>query len=434
MYTQGNRRRQEFYVNRRPIHSRLLSAALEDAYHSRIMLGRFPSCVLHIDLDYRLVDVNVHPAKTEVKFSAEAMVRAVVQRAVSQALDERDSRPAFRTAAPEKKSASLPAAAPPEEQPKPRPKVPKTVEALDFYAELTPKEYRKLAGLPDPPQKADSAGMAAPKSVGVESRDGQTPPKQPRSAPYGFSLRTIAPADRNGEGELHQQKLYFSYTAEKPPESTKTEPAGSAPPVPASKMESATAQDIDLPWRIIGEAFDTYILVEQGEDLLLVDKHAAHERIRYEAFLAADAGSMAQVLLQPVVFTPEASEFELLMGERELLAEIGFEVEDFGGGSLIVRTAPDEIDREEVEATLDEFAEGLAVARRASRTEKREALLRLASCKAALKAGSVSTPAEREALVRRVMTWDDIRYCPHGRPVAAVLPKGEIEKRMGRTV
>ncbi len=415
-YTQGNRRRQEFYVNQRPINSRLLSAAVEDAYRGRLMLGRFPACVLHLDLPFDAVDVNVHPAKTEVKFADEPKVRELVRRAVSEALDERDTRVEFRT---------KPSAAPVPAQPRPAviptaPKVSEAAAALDFYAELTPKEYRKLAGLPEKrePEKPSA------------------PPEEKQETPsIGFSLRTLAPVDRQGS-ELHQQKLAFDYLTDhkaKPEETP--EPETSVQAEPEAKPEAGPEKtETAADWRIIGEAFDTYILVEQGEDLLLIDKHAAHERIRYEALLEADAGSMTQLLLQPVVFTPEAAERELLLGERELLREIGFELEDFGGGSLIVRTAPDEVASDEVEATLDEIADSLAVSRKLTRTEKREAALRLVSCKSALKAGSVTTPAEREALVRRVIAFDDIRYCPHGRPVAALLTKSEIEKRMGRQI
>ncbi len=475
-WSQGNRRRQEFFVNRRPVKSRLLSAAVEDAYRGSIMLGRFPACVLHIELELETVDVNVHPAKTEVKFALESVVRDAVRDAVAAALREADPRVELRERMVGSVRASVrraqsaqgtPAVPPPVRNGKPeKPRVnarpvPPQMRDEDFYREMTVSEYRKLRGL----DCAESGSAATKQTV---ARLNPTPSDAERRTETGsvIPLRTLAPVERRAEPEVRQQLFFGGVTLPDsrpvkpviapapttiPAHTPKTARVSADMPVqevvyePAEEPEKAaetvkmvlTAEEPQVTisadgWRTIGELFNTYILVERGDELLLIDKHAAHERMRYEALLESAPSSMSQMLMEPLVFTPEAAERELLLSESSLLREIGFEIEDFGGGSIIVRAAPDELERDECEAALDEIAENLAVSRRAPRTEKREAALRLVACKSAMRAGAVTTPAERDALVARVLGDDDIRFCPHGRPVVAVLSRGEIERRIGR--
>jgi DNA mismatch repair protein MutL len=203
----------------------------------------------------------------------------------------------------------------------------------------------------------------------------------------------------------------------------------------ASHADSGTAPQVDdLPkWKIVGEAFDSYIMVEDGTDLLFIDKHAAHERILFEQLSAEGQQPLSQMLMEPLVLRFDREELDILLSNRALLGDMGFEYEPFGGDSMLVRALPEEIDRADAQASLDEIALSLIENRRAPMTQRREEALRLVACKAAVKAGSPSTPAEKYALVARVMQFADVRYCPHGRPVAAVLKKSELEKRFGRT-
>jgi DNA mismatch repair protein MutL len=197
--------------------------------------------------------------------------------------------------------------------------------------------------------------------------------------------------------------------------------------------EYAKPEVSPLKWKIIGEAFDSYIIVQDGEDILFIDKHAAHERILFEKLSAEENGSAPQLLIEPAVLQFDRDELDMLLSNSDLLGGMGFEYEAFGGDSIILRGMPGEIDRADAAASLQEIAASLAENRRAPITQRREEALRLVVCKAALKAGSISSYAEKYALVQRVMEFEDIKYCPHGRPVAAVLKKYELEKRFGRT-
>lgn len=345
---QGNRSKQEFFVNGRPVRSRLLSAALEEAYKNRLMVGRYPACVLHVDLPPQTVDVNVHPAKWEVKFAYEKPVFDAVYLAVKSATNDGETARASVSATRAVRFDEAPAAE--------QVTIPKHV---DFYKTMTASEYR---------------AKAAPPPAAVEVN-------QPVTAVYRADV--------------------------------------TPPPAIAS-------------WRIAGEVFATYIVVEDGDDVLFIDKHAAHERIIFERLKAQDLKPLSQVLLTPVVFEPEHGEREALMDNREVLEELGFDIDDFGGGSVIIRAAPGEISRDDAAAALGEIAEAFYEHRREGLIDKRARALNLVACKAALKAGSVTTFAERYALVERVLGSDDIRYCPHGRPVVTVLSRGDLERGSGR--
>ena len=185
------------------------------------------------------------------------------------------------------------------------------------------------------------------------------------------------------------------------------------------------------PWRMAGEVLDTYIIVEQGDKVLFIDKHAAHERLNFDRMKAEGYQPMVQALLEPVVFTPPAEEGAALLAQLPLLGRFGFEAEDFGGGALIVRAAPSDVAAGEIPDVLSELAGRLLTGGAADPGAARDALLHTMACKAAIKGGWVSDPAELRVLVDRVQSGE-IKYCPHGRPVAVKLTKYELEKMFKR--
>ena len=349
--TRGNRAWQSFFVNNRYIKSRLLSAAVEEAYRNQIMVGRFPACVLEIDMPVQAVDVNVHPAKTEVKFLSEKEVFDAVHYAVLSTLSKAPGRPEWRS--PERPAAPVPPEKPTAIQP-PKPA---------FYQTMQAAEYRR---------QVTQAKPAAPAQPVLAS-----PVQIPRPEP--------APA--------RQQSFELPKAAPKPqpaPEPTiKPEPQ----PVPEKVPQVPRQQELPVPeqpFRIIGEALHTYIIVEQGEAVLFIDKHAA------------------------------------------LLTQYGFEVDDFGGGDLLIRQIPSDVDAEDAKALLQELAGKLLSGRTLNPESLRDNLLHSIACKSAIKAGWQTSDAELRRLVQEVLSRDDIKYFPHGRPVCVTLTKRQLEKQFGR--
>ena len=186
-------------------------------------------------------------------------------------------------------------------------------------------------------------------------------------------------------------------------------------------------------WRIVGEVMRTYIIVEEDDHVLFIDKHAAHERVLFEKFRAQEHPMMAQGLLQPLVADLSREEAAAVLENRELLESFGFGIDDFGDGSVLLRQVPGDLDPAEAERTLQELAGQLLEGRQADPGAVRDELLHTVACKAAIKAGYVTAPAELEALVREVLERDDIKYCPHGRPVCVTMTQAFLEKQFRRT-
>ena len=387
--TRGNRAWQSFFVNNRYIRSRLLSAAVEEAYRNQIMVGRFPACVLEIDMPVQAVDVNVHPAKTEVKFLSEKEVFDAVHYAVLSTLSKAPGRPEWK--APERQAAPVPPAKPAAIQP-PNP---------TFYQTMQAAEYRRQVAQTKPASPAQpvlASPVQIPKSEPAPQQSFELPKPAPKPVPAPAAKPEPQPA----------------------PEKAPQTPAQQALPVP------------EQPFRIIGEALHTYIIVEQGEAVLFIDKHAAHERIRFEALKKENHPVMAQLLLAPLPAELTREEAAAVLENAALLTQYGFEVDDFGGGDLLIRQIPSDVDVEDAKALLQELAGKLLSGRTLNPESLRDNLLHSIACKSAIKAGWQTSDAELRRLVQEVLSRDDIKYCPHGRPVCVTLTKRQLEKQFGR--
>ncbi len=439
----GSRSMQVFFVNGRFIKSQLLTAALEEGYRNQIMKGKFPGCVLSVTLPVTAVDVNVHPAKTQVKFAREHDVFDAVYHTVLDALD--------RTGAP--------AAAPAKEPPLTAPS------RQDFFQTMDAKTFRQGGGKPAP-QPAAPARPAWNTELRVPAKvadSGQASFYQTRrSAPAAQSALGRAPSSVTAPSEKPQISPAPAYRgalgqppasvaasaaerrAEEPtapapapmPEKT-TAPRPFVPAIPPEQLKltedlpgQTALETKEAPWRIAGEVLRTYIICESEDGCVwLIDKHAAHERINFDKLKNSQEPPMRQTLLAPIAAELSREDGALLLENLPLLEQFGFACEDFGGGALLVREVPADIAAADTVSTLEEFAECLRTGR--SPDEKREALLHTMACKAAIKGGWESDPAELRVLVDRVQSGE-IKYCPHGRPVAVKLTKYELEKMFRR--
>ena len=435
----GTRGRQLFFVNGRFVKSQLLAAAVEEAYRNRLLKGRFPGCVLHITLPVNEVDVNVHPAKTVVKFLSDKTVFDAVHYTVKDALD-REGQPApaekkpfyqtmtaqeFRETTPAPQGVKLPfvSGRPVGSAGADHPTVNRFAPAAPTVQ--TPRETVQPAAAPqgDVWQVRDAAPEAGKAFTVPSGREGAvyriTPPDTPEDSP----AREQAAAET--------ETVPAAVMPEKEPKNDTTLSAPEAAPVQQELEMPETADSGETPWRIAGEVLKTYIICEDGEqNVWLIDKHAAHERIRFDALKADPVPPMAQQLLTPAAVTLTAEEYGAVLESLDVLAGYGFLCEDFGDGAVLVREIPDYIRAEDAAATLEELARKLLL-QRADPAGARDELLHTMACKSAIKAGMTTDAAELAALVRQVQSGA-VRYCPHGRPVAVQLRKYEVEKMFKR--
>ena len=403
----GSRSCQYFFVNGRFIKSRTLMAALEEAYRNQHMVGKFPGCVLHVHTRLNGVDVNVHPAKTEVKFVSEKRAFDTVYHAVRGALEGEVRRP----------QAVIPAA---------RPRAHDTVTPNQTAFSAVCADPVRPVRPASPPPAARPAGYAAgplEPTGGLPLHDFARPRFESRPVPETADKGAAAAPAECGKPP-----------APSSPAGAAPRPAGPSPaperPAPAPGPQRAPAPETDT-WTVRGELFHTYILVEQGEKAYFIDKHAAHERMNFDRLKAAGYTPMVQRLLTPVVFTPAPEEGAALLQNLDVLSAFGFECEDFGGGAVLVRQCPDYVDAGDVEATLLELAGTLAEGGRADPDGARDALMATMSCKAAIKGGQKNGPEELRRVAEAVMSGA-VKYCPHGRPVAVELTRNQLEKLFKR--
>ena len=403
----GTRGYQHFFVNGRYIKSKTMTAALEQAYANQRMVGKFPGCVIHVTTKLSSVDVNVHPTKTEVKFVSERQIFDAVYHAVLSALSGSEApRPAMNL-----------------EKPKPVDTVTPNQTVLTLHDVARPVEKKPVA----PPVVVRNEPVR-PVAQPVKS--------QPIAAPVRTLSNPIVPEKKEipvWNAPAAVPVIPKAVEPEKPVALAKMEPVVERPPVVQPTPEEVTPAVPEVePWKMLGEAFNTYIIVEQGGKLLLIDKHAAHERIWFDKLKSRDWRPMSQMLMTPVVFKPAPEEHAILLEQSELLAEFGFEVEDFGGGALIVRQVPHDIDVEQTEPALVDLAGRMqTTGGRVDPSAARDALLHTMACKAAIKGGQKNGPAELEKVARAVMNGE-VKYCPHGRPVAIELTRAQLEKQFKR--
>lgn len=384
---------QFFFINSRLVKSQTAMAALEQAYRNSIMVGRFPGCVLNIECNSSFVDVNVHPAKIEVRFANEKPVFELVYYGVKNAIEMLDTPKEAHFSAP-------------------RP-IQTTVNGkIDFFKpkEEVPTQMQfKQESNPD-----DFWRVASPDVVRDKS------PKSEEAQNYVEESTTTA--------KLDLSKFTKPATSNEQQANNESETQEQTKPLP--KQEKA--ESVEVPdFRLVGEIFKTYIIIEMDGDCYMIDKHAAHERMNFEA-LKASTEIASQVLLSPVAVRLSREEYNAVLSNLDLYSKCGFAIEDFGNSTVLVRECPSILDGEDVSGLVEETASKLLDGKTDITPEQMDWIFHSASCRAAVKAGDKTSPYEMELFVKKLLANPNIRYCPHGRPVMIKLSKYDIEKQFGR--
>lgn len=386
--TRGTRSNQLFFVNGRHIRSKTMTAALEEAYRNRLMVGRFPYCVLCLTMPEHLVDVNVHPAKTEVKFLNERDVFECLRYGVQGALDRADGRVPM-TLPPQKHET---VGTPPAELKIASPRPLQQTARQPYFRTMTAEEYRAVA---------------------------QTLHDAPRVKPSEAVLRSVET----------QRKMPVEPSGKAP---VQTKPAAPEKPAAPASEEATLPVGSAADYRIVGEVLNTYIVVEQGREVLLIDKHAAHERILFEKLRASQEPILSQLLLEPILCKPEREEAAVLLDNEALLTHCGYAISDYGDGTLAIGQLPADLDPADAAATLTAMAGDLLAGKNSDPTALRDTLLHTIACKAAIKGGWHTDERERAALVGQVLSRNDLKYCPHGRPICVVMTAAQLERQFKR--
>ena len=451
--SRANRSMQLFFINGRYIKTRTAMAALEEAYKGNIMTGKFPGCVLHMTMDCSTLDVNVHPSKLEVRFTNERPIFDAVYHGVKSALLSGDNRSPIKEEEPLKpeilektatkiENEQLQFIYKPKEV-KPVEKSEKISEKDSVLKEDLKKEFvQKNVELDNLEESKSEPEIFMPKpsnfspmivsdcitvdpytasvrqklekataETGGENEEKETQVKTVKEDEEKFSEPTISQKDNEPSVVKNQDKLIDSFLS-----------------IAGVRLDS----ERDAPMKFLGEAFATYIILEKGNAILFIDKHAAHERLLYEK-LKRDCGkNYAQILLEPITVMLDKTEYDALLNNLSAMEDAGFEIDDYGMGTVVVRAAPQIVERDDIADTVVEMAGYLAKNKRDIMTEKMDWLYKNVACRAAIKAGDKSSEGELMALVEELMKNPDVKYCPHGRPICFTMTRHELEKRFMR--
>lgn len=418
----ASRTYQNFFINTRYVRTKTGSAALQEAYKNKIMIGKFPGCVLNLEMDVRTVDVNVHPAKIEVRFADEKPVFHAVYFAVQSAIGKLDAPLAPKLQRQIQRPLD---AVSMHELPRTEP-LPKQerMSLSDFKAVFGGSEQQSISR----PVQLNSPSL----DIAVDDDWAVTKTVTPYSGAVSDKISPAVPAKI--ENDATKTEKIATYISEAPvpfkQEAFSEDVFAQDEPVEAASVAVEVAEAGDI--RVIGEALSTYILLQQDEDLMLVDKHAAHERILYEQLKESIRYGTRQILLTPHTVTLSREEYGALSEELERLTELGFLVEDFGDCTVIVREIPIELGQRDVEAIISEIATNMIAGRRDLTPEVLDRLYFSIACRSAIKGGDKNHIIELEEIVKALQNHPEITHCPHGRPVVVRLGKYEIEKMFGR--
>lgn len=432
LFGRPNRNMQYFYVNGRYVRIPTAAAALDEAYKNSIMVGKFPGAVLNIELAPGSVDVNVHPAKTEIRFSNDRRIFEAIYYAAKSALAKEDSRPSFHV-----------------NKTTPQPAVNETRGSQMRFEDRVKSTWGT----------AVPAAAAAQKPLSEKESGGKLPSADAtvrNAVASPISSERMQPTDKKTESQVTVNGFHSSLATP----SVASQTVGSAPPanlrdshpvsfaeqvrqassspLPAEITQSVAeetppAQEKELPQiRLIGELFKTYILAEVGNKFIICDKHAAHERILFEQIRSRAQAGDSQLLLSPARVTLNAQDYDAVLNHLELFEKAGYLVEDFGMGTVLVRGTPVELGEADVAAVVCELAGELRKGKLSMQPEKLDWIYHNTACRAAIKAGDATSSQEMLQLLRTVLENDAVRYCPHGRPVLTEITKNELEKQFGR--
>ena len=489
----ASRSMQYFYINGRYVRNRTMMAGMEMAYKGTMMQGKFPGGILLLEMPTDLVDVNVHPAKTEVRFARENDIFDLVYHAVKLALaqpgtgerqfvfdelqNEKNNEKSkntenndilIDTTVKKNSFTGLSAVLPGQAEPgalHAHPSAPAAQPTQPIGAAPTASAGPALAGTPVSappaplkaaalPEKEDAStwttvaaaapiytdvSLHSPLRPDTDAAGEQSELEPPTFRPASSETQLdVEPEGLDGEDAEFRQDHMAAWSpapAPQPEEPQESAPVGFAGELPGTPEQMGfDVQEGPEPLRYVGEIFKTYILAERGEEICIIDKHAAHERQLFEK-LAADYGEVpSQLLLEPVVVELSAEEKTALLANLDLLESAGLEIADFGGSTVLLRSVPADVEQSSAEDLLIELADKLAKGSRDALNEKTEWVLHSISCRAAIKAGDKTSPQELMALAEKILSGEVPPFCPHGRPCVLKLTRKELEKQFGRIV
>ena len=412
----GNRSKQFFFCNGRSIKSQLLQAAVEQAYRNTMLTGRYPSCVIYLGISNAAVDVNVHPAKTEVKFRDEKKVFDAVYYAALSAIESEKASAQIHLS-PSTKAAVAPKS--------------------DFFKSMNSSDFiEKYSETPKSASPSFAPRTSAPVQTQVASERGTIIwDRTPDSTADGKTVReNVTPYKMSSESydkplptkDISIPQISNTANEEKQEEAATLQQA--------SVFEAAEPlAEAHHDFRFIGEAMKTYIIVEKNGELMLIDKHAAHERMIFDRLKSQGHEIMSQALLMPVTIRLSADEIELIEKNSNELAKLGFEIDLFGADSVILRGVPADTDAADAAPMVEEICEKLKQSKGLSQTDALDEILHTVACKAAIKAGWSTDESELVDIAKQVVSGK-VKYCPHGRPVAVTLTKKQLDKEFSRIV
>ncbi|MCR5522490.1 MAG: DNA mismatch repair endonuclease MutL [Clostridia bacterium] len=397
VFSRPNRNMQFFFLNNRCIKTGTCSAALSEGYKNSIMVGKFPACVINIDIDPSRVDVNVHPAKTEVRFSDERPVFNAVYSGVKNALALGDTRKQIFADTLVKRE---------------------NTQKYTGSAKQTAEQI-KMA-----PPRSDFWQHYTPQGKSVNALEGKKPAVT-TTFTANSPVETLQPDDERIDSR--EDILLNSRPIAEPVREEVPEPVIETP----EQLSGNDGFD-EQKFHLVGEAFTTYIICEYDKKLVIIDKHAAHERIIYERLKKEHGERSGQMLLAPVTVTLPKEEYSAVLENADLLSDSGFAVEDFGSGCVLVRECPMELEAAEIEEVISEIAGRFVEKKQDVSFEKLDWIFHSVACRSAVKAGNFTSEYEMEIFAKQLLSMPDIRYCPHGRPVLIEMTQRELEKNFGR--
>lgn len=436
-----NRTYQSFFINGRYIKSPLIMRAVEEAYKNQVMVGKFPVAVLNLEINPAFVDINVHPTKLEVKFSNESMIYQAVYHAVKEALYRIADIPKMKTFEQVKKEVTAPNH--------------DIIKGEQLKLELSERHPVKTADgqvVKTEPTPEQTKSNIEPKKVQSEDSEKR------KIELAREELRKAFPLDKDNSLKIAAPDFFSDRTkpvkaSEKPASVPEINNENVSPKNDAEK-EVISSNELNCPtdnpqptaevptvkeeknFRLVGQLFDTYIIIEIDDEMRIIDQHAAHERLNYEDLKkeSENRSTYSQGLAIPAVVKLSSTEFPVFEQNTEFISSLGFEAEDYGGGNVIIRSIPNAMVNDDIAETFVEIIQQLADNKREIITEKKERLLYTIACKAAIKANHRLDGKEQTELVKRVLSLENINTCPHGRPIMMTMTKKDIEKNFRRIV
>ena len=452
-----NRNYQSFFVNRRYIKSPMLTKALEEAYKNQIMIGKYPMAVLNIEINPELVDINVHPTKLEAKFSDEQLIYRCVYNGTKNSLYALPNIPKIERASDSGTSF-----------------MGLSAEDLKRLGKSSIFEKNKITGKTPTFDEADRTHQRKipefgnsvqdfEKSANSETIKETTPQQAPPKHEEDVKRQIYSDIKSNSETEINSsaskpapmftgeafdfekaKKMKYNDFSENELNSAiiesrkSSEPINSEPKDTNAVSAASSPEDVYIEpyFTVIGQLFDSYIIVQKDNEMLLIDQHAAHERLKYEELLSdmKSKNIMSQILIEPVVVNLSATEMAAYMQNKDEINSMGFDSEEFGDSEVIIRSVPGDLEPGETEELIIELITQSEALKKELITEKNERLTYTIACKAAIKANMKMSVSEMETLVRRVFRLKNINTCPHGRPIIISMTKKEIEKEFKRIV